>query len=180
MSQLVDRMIRAARLDVTLYEEVEADSSATSQALGAVVTSSAAAGLGSMWVGGPFGLILSMVGALAGWFIWAFTTYIIGTKLLPEPDTKTDLNEMLRTIGFASSPGVIRIAGIIPFLGWLVSVVASVWMLVAMVIAVRQALDYQSTGRAIAVCVLGFFAYLLVFSLFMAFPIMLGLKAMGT
>lgn len=179
MSQIIERMVRAARLDATLYEEVEADRTATGQATGAVLISSAAAGLGSIWAGGPFGLILSMAGALVGWFIWAFLTYLIGTRLLPEPETRADLPQMLRTIGFASSPGVIRIGAILPFVGGFVLFVAYAWMLVAMVIAVRQALDYRSTGRAVAVCVLGFLAQLLVLSLFMAIPVMLGFRAAG-
>jgi hypothetical protein len=172
-------MIRAARLDVALYEEVEADTGATGQAMGVVLISSAAAGIGSIWAGGPFGVILSMAGALVGWFVWAFLTYVIGTRLLPEPETRADLPQMLRTIGFAGSPGVIRIGGFLPVVGGLVSLVAHAWMLVAMVIAVRQALDYRSTGRAVAVCVLGFLAQLLVLSLFMAIPVMLGFRAAG-
>ena len=45
--------------------------------------------------------------------------------------------------------------GIIPGLGDIVFMAAGVWMLVAMVIAVRQALDYTSTWRAVAVCLVG-------------------------
>ncbi|MEC4680446.1 MAG: hypothetical protein VST67_07080, partial [Nitrospirota bacterium] len=89
------------------------------------------------------------------WYVWAFLTYIIGTKLLPEPQTSADHGELLRTIGFSSSPGMIRIFGIIPGLGPIVNILASLWMLVAMVIAVRQALDYHSTYRAIGVCIIG-------------------------
>ena len=36
-----------------------------------------------------------------------------------------------------------------------VFVITAIWMLATMVVGVRQALDFQSTGRAIAVCVLG-------------------------
>ena len=179
MSQLIDRMIRAARLDVTLYEEVEADRTATPQAMQAVVLSSIAAGLGNIAFGGIFGLFIGIIAALLGWYIWAFVTYYVGTKLLPEPQTKADLGELLRTIGFSSSPGVLRIAGIVPVLGWIISFAASIWMLVAMIIAVRQALDYTSTGRAIAVCVIGFIAYIIVFSIIVAIPAMFGVAVGG-
>lgn len=155
MSIFQDRMIRAAKLDVNLYEEVEADKNTMPQAMGVVVLSSVAAGIASFSVAGVSGILMGTVTALIGWYVWAFITYIIGTKLLPEPQTSADHGELLRTIGFSSSPGVIRILGIIPGLYWLVSIVASVWMLVAMIIAVRQALDYNSTLRAVGVCLIG-------------------------
>lgn len=162
MANLVDRMIRASKLDVNLYEEVEADQSATSQALAVVLISSIASGIGTIGVLGIEGLIFTTLAALIGWFIWAFLAYIIGTKLLPEPQTSSNMGEMLRTIGFSSSPGVIRILAFIPLVGAIISLLASVWMLVAMVIAVRQALDYKSTWRAIAVCIIGFVIYMII------------------
>jgi len=155
MSNLVDRMIRASQLRVDVYEEVEADVTATRQAMLAVVLSSLAAGIATMEAGGFSGLVWGTIGALAGWYIWAYLTYLIGTRLLPEEQTEADLGQLLRTIGFSSSPGVIRIIGVIPFLRGLVFFVGGIWMLVAMVIAVRQALDYRSTFRAVVVCILG-------------------------
>jgi hypothetical protein len=76
--------------------------------------------------------------------------------MLPGPRTQADVGQLLRTIGFSATPGLIRVLGIVPGLNWLVSFVASLWMLVAMVVAVRQALDYETTGRAVAVCAIGF------------------------
>ena len=154
MSKFTERMIRAAKLDINLYEEVEADKTAMSQAIGVVVLSSLAAGIGSMSMRGG-NLFLGTIVALVGWYIWAYLTYFIGTKFLPEAQTKADHGELLRTIGFSSSPGLIRILGIIPMLTKLVFMVAGIWMLIAMVIAVRQALDYKSTPRAIGVCLIG-------------------------
>ncbi|MDH3328021.1 MAG: YIP1 family protein [Desulfobulbaceae bacterium] len=157
MTGFMDRMLRAAKLDVHLYEEVEADKSAMPQAMGVVVLASVAAGIGSIGMGaaGPGNILLGIIAALGGWYIWAFLTYFIGTKLLPEPQTHADYGELLRTIGFSSSPGLIRVLGIIPGLGAVVYLIASFWMLVAMVIAVRQALDYKSTWRAVGVCAIG-------------------------
>jgi hypothetical protein len=148
-------MIRAAKLDIHLYEEVEADKGAMGQAMGVVVLSSLAGGIGFMQDAGMTGLMIGTGGSLIGWYLWAFLTYIIGTKLLPEPQTSADHGELLRTIGFSSAPGMIRIFAIIPGFGMIVNLLASMWMLAAMVIAVRQALDYQSTYRAIAVCLIG-------------------------
>ena len=169
MTHLKDRMIRAAKLDVDLYEEVEADQGALHQAMLVVVLSSVAAGIGSFGQGGPGGALIGTIAAIIGWYTWAYLTYFIGTRLLPEPQTKADHGELLRTIGFASAPGLIRVLGIIPGLTEIVFFVASVWMLVAMVIAVRQALDYESTWRAVGVCAIGwivqaiFLAFLLTF-----------------
>jgi hypothetical protein len=162
MERLLDRMVRAAKLDVQLYEEVEKDEAAMPQAMTAVLLSSVAGGIGSLGTVGLWGLLVGLVAALVGWFVWAFLTYFIGTRLLPEAQTRADLGELLRTIGFSSSPGVIRVLGVIPFLGAISMLVASLWMLVAMVIAVRQALDYRSTWRAVAVCLVGWIAQLVL------------------
>ena len=155
MSLLTDRMIRAARLKPDLFEEVEADSQATGQAMGVVVLASVAAGIGTFGTSGLNGLVIGTIVALIGWYVWAFITYYVGTRILPEPQTKADYGELLRTIGFASSPGVLRVLAIIPGLASIVFFVCGAWMLVAMVIAVRQALDYHSTMRAVGVCVIG-------------------------
>lgn len=165
MSQFVDRMIRAAKLDVHLYEEVEADKSSMPQAMGVVVLSSLAGGAGLMQAAGLTGVLIGTIGSLIGWYIWAFLTYIIGAKLLPEPQTSADHGELLRTIGFSSAPGIIRVLAFIPALGPIVHLVGSVWMLVAMVIAVRQALDYHSTARAIGVCLIGWIVQALIVGL---------------
>ena len=155
MQIYLDRIVRAAKLDVNLYEEVEADKGAMSQAMGVVVLSSVAAGIGSIGTTGTKGIIIGAITALIAWYIWAYITYFIGAKILPEPQTKADHGELLRTIGFSSSPGLLRILAIIPGIGGIIFMIASVWMLVAMVIAVRQALDYQSTLRAVGVCMIG-------------------------
>ena len=165
MASFQNRIIRAAKLDAHLYEEVEADKGAMGQAMAVVVLSSIAGGLAYTASAGFGGILIGTIAALAAWYIWAFLTYLIGTKLLPEPQTKADVGELLRTIGFSSSPGLIRVLGIIPFLRGPVFLVAGVWMLVAMVIAVRQALDYQSTARAVGVCIIGWIAQALVLML---------------
>ena len=162
MSNLKNRMIRAAKLDVSLYEEVEKDVSAMPQAMTVVIISSIAAGIGSIAQGGFAGILVGTVAALVSWYVWAYLTYFIGTKILPGPQTKADLGELLRTIGFSSSPGLIRVFGIIPGLGGIVFLIAAVWMLVAMVIAVRQALDYENTLRAVGVCMIGWAIQILI------------------
>lgn len=162
MASFQDRIIRAAKLDANLYEEVEADTGAMSQAIGIVLLSSIAAGIGSIREVGASGIFLGTIAALAAWFVWAYLTYLIGTRLFPELQTKANVGELLRTIGFSSSPGLLRLFGIIPVIGGVIFFVASIWMLIAMVIAVRQALDYSSTWRAVGVCLIGWIIQALI------------------
>jgi hypothetical protein len=165
-------MLRAGLLDRELYEEVEADRGATPQALAVVVLSALGAGVGSIENGGVPGIFWSAVAALAGWWIWAWVTWAIGTRLLPTPQTAADRGELLRTIGFSSAPGVLRVLALISPLAGPVFLICGVWMLVCMVVAVRQALDYESSVRAIAVCAIGFpvYALILVVSLLLLGP----------
>ena len=169
-SSFKNRIIRATMLDSNLYEEVEADKSAQGQAMGIVVLASIAAGIGLYKTGGFNGIITGTMASLISWYVWAYLTYFIGTKIFPEPQTEADLGELLRTIGFASSPGLLRVFYFIPGVGVPVYLISSLWMLVAMIIAVRQALDYNSTLRAIGVCVIGYvfqiFVLMLLFSIF--------------
>ena len=169
MNIFTNRMIRAAKLDSLLYEEVEADKGAMVQAMGVVVLASLAAGVGSVGTLGIGGILLGTLASLVGWYIWAYFTYFIGTKFLAEPQTEADLGQLLRTTGFSSSPGLIRILGIIPGVGTVVFAAASIWMLVAMVIAVRQALDYTSTWRAVGVCAIGWIIQTVILALVFTF-----------
>jgi hypothetical protein len=164
----VQRVIGAMSLDVAIYEEVEADRSATPQAFVVVVLSSVAAGIGSRGFGGAsLSTILFMsIAAVIGWAAWALVTLQVGGRLMPEPQTQVDMGELLRTIGFASAPGMLRIVGIIPAATFPAYAIAAVWMLLAMVVAVRQALDYQSTGRAVIVCGVGWLLSLAISALF--------------
>lgn len=167
---LINRMVRAAKLDSGLYEEVEADTKANGQALLAVVLASLATGIGTgiaglfMGEGGlwfVWGLLLGLFSSIIGWLIWSFLTYIIGTKVFKTSQTSANWGELLRAIGFANSPGVLRIFSFIPFIGGLVSFAVSIWSLIAGIIAVRQALDF-STGRAIVTCIVGWLIYMVV------------------
>jgi len=169
----VTRVIRAAQLDSALYEEVEADRSANWQALALVILSGLAAGIGTIGRSASIGwVVVNIALALLGWVIWAAITYWVGTKLLPEPQTQSDMGELLRTLGFSSGPGLIRVLGAIPGVTYQMNnflyIAASIWMLVAMVIAVRQALDYTSTWRAVGVCLIGWTVQTLILMLTLA------------
>src|SRR5690606_5698744 len=96
------------------------------------------------------------------WVVWALVIYVVGTRLLPQPATQADMGQLLRTLGFAATPGLLRVFGVVPGVGALVLIVSSLWSLAAMVVAVRQALDSDRTGRAIAVCVIGWILQILI------------------
>jgi hypothetical protein len=162
MATLAERMLGAARVERATYEEVEQDRTATGQALGVVVLSSVAAGLGLG--AGLRGLLINTVASIVLWAIWAALVYWIGTRLLPEQDTHGDWGEVARTVGFAQSPGVLRVLVIIPILGDFVRAATDVWVLIATVVAVRQALDYRSLPRAVGVCLIGWGLQIVVFA----------------
>jgi hypothetical protein len=156
-NSFVQRLIGAVALDAAIYEEVEADRDATGQAFLVVMLSSLAAGIGSRGLGGTtiYGIVFITMVALLAWATWALVVFEIGARLLPEAQTRVDVGELLRTIGFAAAPGLLRVLGLMSSATIPVFAVTAVWMLAAMVVGVRQALDYTSTARAIAVCVLG-------------------------
>src|SRR5262245_15993076 len=113
MSTLASRMIGSARLDAKSYEQVEADSTSTVQAVGIVIlpSASAASGTGITDPGGVAGLLAA---AVISWLIWVLLTLFIGTQLLPETETRADIGQVLRTTGFSATPGILRIFAIVP------------------------------------------------------------------
>ncbi len=155
-SFFVRRLMGAAMLDAATYEDVEADRTATPQALAVVVGSSLAAAVGARGMEGASATLsffaAASVIALLTWATWALVIFEIGSRILPTPDTQVDPGELLRTLGFAATPGLIQVWAFLPGATVPVFAIAIAWMLIASVVAVRQALDYTSTMRAIAVC----------------------------
>jgi hypothetical protein len=176
---LVDRMVRAAKLDVNLYEEVEADKGANGQAFTVVLIASIASGVGvgiaaiitgdsGIWF--LWGLLIGIGTGILGWLIWSLFAYLLGTTIFRGPDTEADYGQLIRTIGFSNTPRLLSFFSFIPFLGGIISFIALVWALVAGVIAIRQALDF-TTWRAIGTCVVGWLIYTLIVFLVFGFAI---------
>ena len=157
MATFLWRLTGALMLRPAAYEDVEHDHGATMQAALVVALSSLAAGIGAFNLqhGNALRLAVVVVLAFVLWAAWAMLTYQIGMWALPTPQTEATFGQLLRTIGFATAPGMFRVAALIPGRATAAFAVTSVWMLLAMIVAVRQALDYTSTWRAIGVCVLG-------------------------
>jgi hypothetical protein len=160
------RVIRVLALDAATFEEIEADRRATPQALAVVVIASVAAGIGSAVVGGPVALVRATLAALIGWVMWAAVTYVIGARFFPEPQTRTDMGELLRVIGFSYAPQAFNLLAFVPVAGRAVPVIVAFWLFATTVIAVRQALDYKGTGRAVLVVLIGWLIFVLITAVF--------------
>ena len=154
MASFQNRVIGALTLQPATFEEVENDATATSQAAIIVVAGALLGSLGSLLYGFGLALIMMPLFALIGWAIGSFVVMFVGTKLLPGKNTSADLGQMLRVVGFAQSPGLFNFLTIIPILGWLISFVIWIWGLVAMIVGVKAALDYDDTMKAVIVCVI--------------------------
>ncbi len=155
MRQFLDRLYRAAKLDSDVYDEVVNDKDAMFQAMMAVFIYSMAVAYGTFGRAGVAGINFGMIVTLLGWYVWAFSTYFIGVRLLPDARTDVDRKSVLRALGFASSPGFVRLLSFIPAMSAILFLVATVWMIVAAAVAVKQALSYASIYRAAGVCFIG-------------------------
>lgn len=127
-----------------VYEEVEKDTTSTHQALMVVVIVAVATGIGSFASGGVLGFFVGIVGGVGLWAMWAWITHYIGTTILKTAATEADWGQLARTLGFAQSPGVLKVVGFIPVIGPLIFFIASIWQLVAMIVAIKVALEYES------------------------------------
>jgi hypothetical protein len=114
-----------------------------------------ASAYGNFGRAGVAGINFGMITTLFGWYVWAFSNYFIGVRLLPETPVSVDRKSVLRALGFASSPGLLRLLGLLPDLSGIAIVVSSIWMVAAAAVAIKQALNFQSTTRAVVVCVIG-------------------------
>lgn len=155
MNRFLNRFFRAAKLDVTLYQEIIEDKGTLNQALIVVFIYSMAAAYGTFGGGGASITNIVMITTLLGWYVWAFSTYIVGARILPEARTQPDRKALLRVLGFASAPGILRLLGFIPGLGIVVLLAATGWMIAAATVGIKQALNYESTFRALGVCIIG-------------------------
>lgn len=180
MDSMINRMIRAAKLDVGLFNEVEADTSLNQEALMVVVLVAIAGGIGS-FIGGvmdrSFGaallaLIVGVVLGVVNYYIWSYVTHLVGTRLF---DGTADVGELLRALGYATAPRVLNILGFIPCLGGLITLAGAIWALVAGFIAAREALDLDNTKTFFTV-VIGWVVILVISTII---GLVLGVGAMG-
>ena len=171
-----DRVVGAMKLDAHAFEDVERDTTAIGQSVGVIALAAAAAGIGNIYYGGLTGIVSAAFMSVISFLIWSLIIWLVGTKVMPEPATKADYPETFRVLGFAAAPGLASVITIIPILGWILMFFIWVWQIAAMVVAVRQVLDYSTTGKAIIVVLIGFVINIIVTLLVLA-PI-LGMRAL--
>ena len=159
------RVLRAIKIDVDLYEEVEKDKNATIQAAIVVVLSSLAAGVGALQLG-VSNFLLAPILSLIGWYVWSYLVYFVGVKIFKDAKTSADHGELLRTIGFAQAPGLIRVFGVTPDLMIVTFIGSGLWILACMVVAVKSALDYESLWKSLGVVVVAWI-FQVIFLFFM-------------
>jgi len=180
LAKMFNRVTRAAMLDVGLYEEVEADTSLNQEALIVVILVSVLSGIGGFLQGvlkGDIGaallaLVVGVVLGVVSYYIWAYVTYFVGTNLF---GGTADVGELLRVLGYASGPRVLGVLGFIPCVGGLAGLVGAIWALVAGVIAVREALDFDTT-KAVLTVIIG---WVIVFAISLVVGLVFGVGAVG-
>jgi len=170
-----DRVVGAMKLDPNAFEDVERDTTAMSQSVGVIVLAAVAAGIGNLFSGGFRGILYGACVSLIGFMVWSLIVWVVGTKVMPEPETKADYAETFRVLGFAAAPGlasVLLIIGVIPILGWIAAffiwVLIWLWQIAAMVLAVKQVLDYSTIGKAVVVVIIGWVINIILTVLIMA------------
>jgi hypothetical protein len=169
---MVDRVVRVFRLDASVFREIADDQNAMTEAaiIVIVVTLLSAlgsaigaligrAGIGSVLVGFIVNWIVSV---LIGWIGWAILTYFVGTSLFKG---RTDIPEMMRVLGYASAPRLLGILGIIPCLGWIAALVGAILALIAGVIAVREAMEFDTGNAIITVLISWVIAFVITFAI---------------
>tara|TARA_Y100000389_G_scaffold36643_1_gene31142 strand:+ start:30 stop:599 length:570 start_codon:yes stop_codon:yes gene_type:complete len=164
-----EKLYKAMMLDVEFYESVEADKSLTKQALITVALVSIVNGLMVAGIAAPIALAQGVLGSVVRWIIWAFFIAFVGTRILPEPETESNTGELMRTLGFAYAPGLLLVFKFLPIIGFFVEPLVMLLQLAAMTVAVRQALDFSSTVRAVGVCIVAFIVMLIALMLFILF-----------
>ena len=162
---MLGRMLGAARLSSDTFEDVERDSGATIQALLVVVIVAIAAGAGGILNGDTSivgGLVFGVIRGIVNWVVWALVALLVGTTILKSESTEADWGQLARGTGFAQTPGLLNILVFIPAVGGIISLLVLIWQLAAMVIALRQSLDYSSTWRAFFVVLIAVIPVLII------------------
>ena len=155
-SLFFNRIFRSFKIDPEVFNEVQKDKDATVWAALVVILSSSAAGIGATSLG-TNNFLLSPIFSLISWFVWAYIVYFVGVKLFPDAKTKTTQSALLRAIGFSSAPGIIRVFGFNEDLMVVTFVGSAFWMLVCMVVAVKETLNYRSLWKAFGVVIISWF-----------------------
>ena len=159
LAKMPERMLGAATLNPDTFEDVEHDRGATIQAALIVIIVSIASVVGGFLAGdGDIlrGLIFGVVRGVVSWAVWAGVAMLVGTTILKTPATHADWGQVSRGTGFAQTPGILSVLFFIPIAGPILWFAVFLWQWAAMIISLRQTLDYDSTWRAFFVVLIAF------------------------
>ena len=171
MASFGERVVGAMTLNAATFQEIENDPTAMGQAVGVIALAAVSMGLGWIFYSGLTGIVWNILSSVVAYAIWAVFIWLFGTKVMPDPATKADFPETFRTVAFAVAPGLLGIITIIPLLGWLLYFAIVLWQLAAMVVAVKEVLDYTDTVKAVIVVVIGMVLYFVVMGMIMAMTV---------
>ena len=157
-------MARAALGDPLLYQELALDPTAIRQALFVVLLMAASFGVGnvlaSLYAEEPSGPLTQFITpstwALLGWILSALFTYLIVSTIsgTSAPGFMGgSFLQFIRSVGFTASPGMLILLAPIPLVGSAAFFAATIWMTIAMAVAVKNTLACSAVLAIIAVVV---------------------------
>lgn len=150
----MNRAVRAALLNASLYRQLTDEPEETFYALAIVVVSGIALGAGVQYVPLPkwecasvwLFVFFSVWARVVGWFLWAGVAYFVGAKAF---GGQAGYRRILRSIGLTFSPGVFAVFGGIPFVGPFLMGLSFLWMFPAALVAIRETLGLNWVQAAI-------------------------------
>jgi hypothetical protein len=158
MNSLVRQTIGAMTFRAAIYREIATQPGATAPAIGILLLSCFVPGSVSIVYGTLGGILYSF----SGWAIWICLAYMIGAKIFPESPVDSGLLRLLRAGGFAASPALLGFFGLAAVVGHILPITTTVWVIAATAVAIREALQYRTTSRAVAVCLASWAGTLLI------------------
>ena len=147
MKILFARMLRAIKLDRNFFGEVAADPTLQAHSVWTVAIFAMATSFGFFGAVGGVAVNIALITTMLSWYIWAFSIFYIGSRLLGEKGESADRKTVIRVVAFAAAPGLIRVLAIIPKTAIVLMVVSSVWILAAAVVGLKQVFTRTATAK---------------------------------
>jgi hypothetical protein len=94
--------------------------------------------------------------AILTWFIWSIFIYVIGVKLFPDRETKVSFKKILIGVGYAHTPGILRLFAITPDLMVPIIFLTQFWIFAGLIISTKQILNLKSNFKSFGIVFLSF------------------------
>ena len=171
MQGLVNRLVRLARLDTTVFDEVRLDASATVPSVIVAVVATFLAGFGGWlwWVmSSDFdtgsgqvlikSAILGSIFAIAMWVVWVLLVYVILTQVFR---AQADVQQLVRTMGMAAAPLGLTILMFIPGISFGIAL-AAVALFFSLSTMAAQAATNAPPAKVLVASIAGFAVWAIV------------------